>query len=113
VNDAPGKYDMQVHYPGSYYDAKNFSSQYPFQSKKINLADYGFDFSKRGKAVILIYLYNEYEKTKNVNNLIPVYVEDQNQGAGRKDIYLETGRYVVCVFDAGSKLIYQKNILIN
>ena len=113
VIDEPARYDLQVHYPGSYYKPEDFVAQYPFDLKKIDLASQGLSFPPNQSGMILIFLHNEYQQTKNINELVPVQVARLQPGAGSTIVYLENGNYEVCLLNDRGKLLLQKNILIN
>jgi hypothetical protein len=112
VIDEPARYDMQVHYPGSYYKPEDFMAQYPFQLQPVNLAGEGLYLPPKQNGVALIYLHEEYQQTKNINELIPVQVAWLQPGAGSTIVYLEKGSYELCVLNEWGKLVQQKNILI-
>ncbi|MBO9201412.1 MULTISPECIES: TraB/GumN family protein [Niastella] len=113
VNDAPARYDLQVHYPTHFYRTDNYLDLYPFQLKKTNLADHSIIFTKDSDAIVLIYLFEECLKAQQVNELVPVQVTRVHQTRTEKDIYLSSGRYMICVFNLDGKLVRQKGITIN
>ncbi len=69
INESPLKYDMQIHFPGSYFKTIDFLGLYPFKLKKINLLDYSIPTYLN--TLLVIYSYDEYINSGNINYLIP------------------------------------------
>jgi hypothetical protein len=105
-NDAPGRYDMQVYYPGRYFIASNAGAMYQLTCKKVALP------SVAG-AMAVIYLYDEYHKTSPVNELIPVRVCWPLTGVPAKAVYLPDGRYTICVYDLQGKLLSEQDVRVH
>ncbi|HEY9260808.1 hypothetical protein, partial [Chitinophaga sp.] len=97
VNPNPQRYNLQVHYPEVLIDK---------QLQVVDLKTY--HITPPDNSLLLIYDADEYEKTGNTNQLVPVYAS--YPANTYRNLSLDRKKYIVCLFDHTGKLLSQQEI---
>lgn len=97
VNKRPLRYDLQVHYPDNIVD--NNIVPTPWNAPMISMSP---------NMLLLVYSWQEYEKSGRISGLVPVYASYPVSTAVH--LPLKSDRYWVCLFDKTGKLLCEQKI---